>query len=685
MHIGKLEELVAEAFTHPHYKFKSRDEVVPLAKRAWNRLSPEHKALVVRSWFKYLENEKRVVSADSVIPDSPAFNKELENLQVYRFVTQTNLYFLCHLLEKYAQVAYATHGDICLEFFVQKDPTFNSFEEFALQYSDLKKRLLLVPRGGFKSSIDIADCVQWVINYPEVTIAVITGVLPLAVDFVSEIKSHFTLIETGETGPDKKPVYGPKKLQDKNNRELSTSAFQVLFAEHCTKPGDSVQTEWQSPVPIIVGGEEKEPSIKAVGIEQAQAGWHHGILKIDDGVTDENSRNITRINTVKKTISLMKGMLHPFGFYDLIGTWYDNQDLYGDVIRAEEDAKEKDGLDTLVGSVDSGRFNSNSYCKVYLRACWWKTEEAEKAGKIDEELKEEDLVLWFPERLTYRYLKQEQKDDYFPLKYLNNPRKANYIKFPRELLIRRTIPHNQLPQQGIIVSTVDTAYSIQSFADYTVMITALIYGGRFYIINMVRGRYNEYDLPRVIANSANKWKPKRICIEDSIGVKWMGRELRREMDKLRISIPVEFVSLGQGSKKNSKKIKAKPVARLLGDERMFFLNSCEGLDEIYSELEKFTGSGDESHDDIVDALSLLADQFGAYADMEQKVNFASTQYISDRQSTERYNQVYGLGKYNKYNASQLIGDDNPVTAFEVQEASKGLPVQPEFDPLSDLV
>jgi predicted phage terminase large subunit-like protein len=223
-----------------------------------------------------------------------------------------------------------------------------------------------------------------------------------------------------------------------------------------------------------------------------------------------------------------------------------------------------------------------------------------------------------------------------------------------------------LPQQGIIVATVDTAYSVQNWADYTVMITALIYGGRFYIINMIRGRFNEFELPQVIAASAFKWKPKRIAIEDSVGVKWMGRELRREMDKLRITVPVEFVSLGYGSKVNSKKMKAKPVARLLGDERMFFLNSCEGLQDIYTELEKFTGTADDSHDDIVSALSLLAEVFQPYADMESKINFASTQFVADRQSEERYNQIYCLGKYARQNQGYV--DDNPTTAWELEQA-----------------
>ncbi len=44
-----------------------------------------------------------------------------------------------------------THEDICNKFFVDKDPTFLTFEAFARQYSDLKRRLLLTPRGGFKS------------------------------------------------------------------------------------------------------------------------------------------------------------------------------------------------------------------------------------------------------------------------------------------------------------------------------------------------------------------------------------------------------------------------------------------------------------------------------------------------------------------------------------------------------
>ena len=658
-----------EQFTKNHYyRHKSKDDCIEPANKYWNRLDSDRKASVMRAWLKYLEEEKQVESAEKVMsqPDGLFFQNALKDLQYYRYLCATSLFFLCQVLEKYNQTTYRTHSEITDSFLIQKEPTIANFETFANQYSGLKESILLTPRGSFKSSINLADCAQWVINYPEITIAIITGVYQLAVDFVGELKGHFTLEESGLVDADKNPIYVPKKLQNRETGEWSTSAFQSLFMEHCTGPKEGRAAEWQT----SAGGNDKEPTCRAASIEATLSGWHYGVLVFDDIITNENSLTPTRLEAVNKQASINEAMLNPFGFKSVVGTWYDQNDYYGIKIDQEEKLAKEDGLEgTIKGSVDSGRFNSHAYTKIFLRACWWLTPEAISLGKIEEELTKNDLELFFPERLDYEWLKKKQKTDpYFAIKYLNNPRLHHQVKFPRELLIRRTIPHNQLPQQGIVVSTVDTAYSVQNWADYTVMITALIYGGRFYIINMIRGRFNEFELPQVIAAGAFKWKPKRIAIEDSVGVKWMGRELRREMDKLRITVPVEFVSLGYGSKLNSKKMKAKPVARLLGDERMFFLNSCEGLQDIYTELEKFTGTADDSNDDIVSALSLLAEVFQPYADMESKINFTSTQFVADRQAEERYNQVYCLGKYAKTKDNYV--DDNPATLWEMEQAFK---------------
>jgi phage terminase large subunit-like protein len=681
MQLSKLDQLYNEGLHHPNYQYKGLNDEALLKKAAlsFQKLPPDQKKKVYKAWATKLGKEVAALE-----------QADINKLMLYRFMAQTNLFFLCHLLEKYNQTTLQTHEDICNKFFVQKDPTFITFDHFADQYTDLKQRMLLVPRGGFKSSIDMADCVQWVICFPAITISILTGVLQLAKDFVGEVKMHFTYTEAGSDSKGK-AQYGVRQLMDKQTGEWSDSLFQVLFPEHCLSPLEGNQLEFQTPA----AEEAKEPSVRAASIDQSLSGSHYNVLKLDDVVTNENTKTEARIKDTIKQISIDNGLLNPNGFYDVIGTWYDEIDYYGVTIKRTEQRAKKEGLlDLVQGTVDSGRFNANLSFKIYLRAAWWPTVVAEKAGKIEEEMTKADWVLWFPERLSYEFLRDKQADDsdtdedgdtgYFAIKYLNNPRKINKVKFPKELLIRRTIPHSQFPPAGIVVTAVDTAYSTKQWADYTVAITALIYGGRFYIINMIRGRFNEYDLPRILAVGAQKWKPKRIAIEDSVGVKWMGRELRREMDKLKISIPVEFCTLGFGSKLRSKQLKAKPVLRLIGDERLYFLNSCEGLEEIYNEMSQFTGTSDDKHDDIISAISLLVEQFGGYADMDGKMNSVQQDYVANQQAKSLYDQVYCLGKYAKLNEYGFSSDDNPTTVYQLNSIAPQVQ-ETYYDPLNDLV
>jgi len=656
MQIDKLRSLSEECLKNPNYQHrdKTREEIQSLAKLSFKRLNLEQSEKVFKAWSKFCKESK--------------IEANIEELIFLRFLAQSNLFFLCHLLERYRDVTLETHERICNQFFVAKNPTFETFEAFAKDYPDLKDRLLLTPRGSFKSSLDLADAVQWVICFSEVTILILTGVYALAKDFIGELTSHFTLEEIGRDSKDR-PIYGPKRFMD-NTRSI----FQVLFAEHTISPSDVRDTEFQTPASLL---RDKEPTAMAASIEQNLSGWHFGILKLDDVVTNENSLTLTRLEGVNKQVSVNRAMLHPFGFFDLIGTWYDESDVYGLSIKSEERIAEEEGLKHRVhGSVFEGYFDSDVTMKILLRSAWWPTEECKKIGKIEEEMKEEDYILFFPERLGYKFLSKERKKDPegFAIKYENNPRKVHQVKFPKELLLRRTVPAMQLPQTGLIVSAVDTAYSVKSWADYTVMVTAIIFGGRFFIVDCLRGKFNEYELPAVIAATGYKWKPKRIAIEDSVGVKWFSRELRREMDRLQISIPVEYISLGTGTKAKSKELKAKPVVRLLGDERMFFSNTCAGLEELYKELENF-GTAAGTHDDVVSALSVLVDQFGGYADMDSRINTVNTSFVADQQSKNRHDLIYGLGQFSQYNA---LDTENPVTAYEI-ENRPGMDEQ-YFDP-----
>jgi hypothetical protein len=164
--VTQLDKLVGKHKLDPNYQHRnmSIDEMNHRAADSFARLTDERKAKVMKACHNLgLEDVSLILRA--------------------RFMAQTNLFFLCKLLEIYKDMSAAqyiwtdgevhnTHEEICNDFFVRKDPTKLNFKQFANEYNvaEKKERLLLVPRGGFKSTMNMADSVQWALCFPEVTI-----------------------------------------------------------------------------------------------------------------------------------------------------------------------------------------------------------------------------------------------------------------------------------------------------------------------------------------------------------------------------------------------------------------------------------------------------------------------------------------------------------------------------------
>lgn len=553
---------------------------------------------------------------------------------------QTDLFWLCSILgyqdlqgrREWKGFQIDTHQEIC-DFFVHKDPAYKVFKDFALADKGLHDRLLLVPRGGFKSSIDGCDCVQYTICWPDITILILTGVYSLGCDFVGEYSKHFILDEKTE---------GPKEMKDGK-----ISLFQILFPEHCCLPTQVKQNEFTTPA--RKDDTIKEPTVSAAGIEQNLSGWHYDVMKLDDVVTNENSLTQTRMQAVNRQINVNRAMLNPYGYFDKIGTWYDVADTYGCDMKAEEQLK-NEGLDPSM--------------QILLRSALWLKPESVSKGANEDTAKEDDFILWFPERLTYSELMKFKRRDQssYAISYLNNPLAASLAKFPKELMISRTIDKPPQNQNGTVFEAWDLAYSEKGGAKYTVGLAGLFTRDGIYVIDMVRGRFGEYELPAVMVAFAHKWKPRRVAVEDSMGARWLCPEIRREQEKLRNNVYFEFISLGKGTKAKNKEAKARLAARLLGDGRLYFCKQIDALPDIYSELESFPKG---TFTDIVCSLSLLVNHFSSY------INSTPTQPISISETMEKlhHDRIYGLGVF----APQVI-DQTLMAAQGAQET--------DVDPLS---
>jgi phage terminase large subunit-like protein len=534
---------------------------------------------------------------------------------------KTDLFTLCKVIGLF-DVTEFTHKEVCDHFVPKDSVAFPDFRDFALADSDLHFRDLFLPRGGFKSSIDSADCIQWIINWPNITILILTGTYRLSRDFVKEIRTAFTFADEGG------------QLKPRTLRNGKPSLFQVLFPEFCVPPREGTELEYSCPLKTF----GKEPSVRASSIEQALSGFHYDIMKLDDVVTNENCTTTERRQSVRRQIEIAGEMLNPYGYFDKIGTWYDEDDAYGHEILDEE----KRAINGEPPTV-----------KILLRPAMWPKPEA--VGKPEEQMLEEDWVLWFPERLTYTQLVRERtkKPQTFASQKMNNPRLFNLVRFTREEMVKATLPITNVPTVGAIFSAWDTAYKTNAWNDYTVGMIGLFNEGKIFIVDMVRGRYGPFDLPRMIASTLYRWKPSRSVIEDSNGVGLLEREIWRECRMVGSSAPLELQPLGKGQKGVTDKMsKAKLLARLLFSGRLFFSSSCTGLEDIYEELERFGSS--RGHDDIVCALSLLVNRFAGSLDAQIAESEATT-LARNASMRQWHDRIYPKAGYDASDSNWMFG------------------------------
>ena len=522
------------------------------------RLSDERKNELAVYWSKYKHQVEQQYGYDLI--------KEGLGL---RYRCQTDGFFLAREILGYRYFS-KCHEELFSTperegFFLLKDPS-KSFKDFAEADKGLHDRLLFLPRGGFKSTADIVDSIQIFITWPSIRISIMTGTVSLAEEFTGIIKGHFAL-DPIDDPKEKKAWSGPfepgtpKSFDVDHEFSGKLKLIQILFPEHCMpKPGE--QPEWTTPA--RKSQEIAGPTIRAISLGKNSTGTHCDFLKVDDGTNSENTQNKDRITSVNREIAMARKLCEPYGYKDRIGTPYAASDNLTATVKDEE-TRFRNGQPAMV--------------KVLSHPAG-----IVKPGFEDltiDLLQDHMIDLWFPERITLPILKTEYAEANktgdtatFYSQFFLDLNKSFETKFRRELMVARTV--DTCPQAGMTFEAWDLAYSEQKGAKYTVGIAGLFTMQGIYIVDMVRGRFSEYELPAVMANFAHKWKPRRVAVEDSMGARWLNAEIRREQERLRIHVPFEFVNLGKGSKANSKEVKAKPAVRLLGDGRLYFWKAMSG-------------------------------------------------------------------------------------------------------------
>lgn len=440
--------------------------------------------------------------------------------------------------------------DELFDLLVKKDPDKPIEEQSAI-----KRRIFLLPRGSFKTTIGVIDLLQWIICFPNVRILIVRGQRQLAIDMVEELKGHFV-----------------------NNEKI-----RFLFPEFCadTTKKLGVVGKMLCPMRTVT---RREATVEIVTPQSKRAGRHGEIFLIDDLQDDLNSLTRVRREQTIQAYNTLLPILEAAGYITVSGTRYHPDDLYGHLLA---EAQRKPEL-----------------WKSLVRPAW-KLRDGANRDSADPA----DYDLWFPERLTFPVLLEHKSTMtasghgwMFSCQYLNQPAISDAPPlFERNLLLNHTLPVAQIPSTGLRFQMWDTAPGQKRFSDFNVCLTAIICNGRLYVIDSFRDHVQPAALPGMIVDYAAKHTPvTKVGIEAAAGTEYMLPLIIQAAQASQCPLDIHWFKPPRF--KDAKLARISAVQALLASGRVWFSAALPHLKELMDELEDVENT---RHDDLADALSYL--------------------------------------------------------------------------------
>lgn len=412
-----------------------------------------------------------------------------------------------------------------------------------------RKKLLLVPRGHLKSTlVTVGYSVFRIVENKNIRILILSATWQMAVDFLTEIKKHLkmneTLIET----------YG-----DLTEGNLEWSQDRVTLNR--TDTGI------------------KGPTVWAAGIDTNLVGAHPDIIIMDDVVNRESADSDESMRKIITHYKDALDLLEPGGQLIVIGTRWNDRDLYEWILNPDNNVKQN--FDLMVRGAFKTDFNLS---EVFNK----------KEGG-------ESLVtdyLW-PEKFNFKELSERywEKGPYeFSSQYLNDPVPDEAAVFRKDWF-RYIQKSDWLGRPTSRFITIDPAISMQKEADSTA-ITVVEVDGEGYIlpIHIENLKIAPDKLIDLTFRLAEMYHPLAIGVELNAFQKVLQYSLNEEMRKRNRNLPIVELKVHDRSK--DERIRA--LQPLYANGKILHSKEVKNLDLLEEQLLRFPRG---RHDDIIDALA----------------------------------------------------------------------------------
>jgi hypothetical protein len=455
----------------------------------------------------------------------------------------------------------------------------------------VKKRMILWPRGVFKTTAAAVVAVQLIINYPDIRILIMEGSVQLAKRQLARIKKIFE----------------------------QHAKFRYFYPESCseTKLGD--QEEFSIPNQSAERP-YAEPTCAISTAKSVKAGSHFDVIFVDDLVNEQNYKSVKALEKCWEQYKEIGPLLEPSGYLFVTGTRYSFGDTYERISEAAAAEMRNRGATVWHISVrtcwvqwcatcnhaDTVHNKDLNYQHPPCTSC--DCQSFVDSGKRD---------LLFPEATlkdgrtvghTVAYLeseKAEKGDEFFSCQYCNNPIASSEQVFTPELLGRQTLYHvNQLPSPQVAPCFLvgDLSYAGEDKRDKSVIYVCYLNQGQIYVSHCISGKWNTEEVTLTLFTATMKFRPRVIFLEKFLGAEAYDTFFRAfALDKGIQRFPVEWVQMSNTA--DAKRTRIRSIQGPLSKGRLWLFAGMDEFETLRTQLLRFPKLG--KHDDYADALGLV--------------------------------------------------------------------------------
>ena len=480
----------------------------------------------------------------------------------------------------------------------QENPHRKLFAEFPkitpgtllFNLDKIKKRLILWPRGCFKTTACAVVAIQLIINFPDIRILIMEGSRELA----------------------KRQLARIKKIFEQHKK------FAYFFPEFCSSVKLGDQEEFSVP---CQSAERPfaEPTVALSTAKSVKAGSHFDWIFIDDLVNEQNYKSTKALEKCWQEYKDIGPLLEPSGYLICSGTRYS----FGDAWERIQEA-----------AAAEVKARGTSVWRISIKTCWimWCTcGHADTVHNKDLNYQHPPCTscdcksfvdtgrrdLLFPQVTlpdgrtvghTVDYLESERTekgDDFFSCQYCNNPIATSDQVFTPELLGRQTLYHlNQLPnpQTSPCFLVGDLSYAGEDKRDKSVLFVCYLHQGQIFVSHCISGKWNTEEVTTTLFNTIMQFRPRVIYLEAFLGWEILDTFFRAyAMDKGVQRLPVEWIKMSNVA--DAKKTRIRSIQGPLSKGRLWIYAGMDEYETLKTQLLRFPKLG--KHDDFCDALGLV--------------------------------------------------------------------------------